>query len=86
MFGPLKSLASLEYPRCDPSGAELLSRKGALVEDDAFDAMLNMWRFNRVEGFTPRLGFYFEDYFDQRLNTSLDIAYGFSDKRLKTDF
>ena len=47
---------------------------------------LNSWRFNSVEGFVPRLSFYLEDYLDQRLNTSLGFAYGFSDKRFKTDF
>ena len=47
---------------------------------------LNCWRFNSVEGFTPRLSFYLEDYLDQRLNSSLNLAYGFSDERFKTDF
>jgi len=47
---------------------------------------LNSWRFNSVEGFTPRLSFYLDDYLDQRLNSSLKFAYGFSDERFKTDF
>ena len=47
---------------------------------------LNCWRFNSVEGFVPRLSFYLENYLDQRLNSSLGFAYGFSDKRFKTDF
>jgi hypothetical protein len=63
-----------------------LSTRTYFSENFAINGTLNLWRFNRVEGFTPRLGFYFEDYFDQRLNSSLDLAYGFSDKRLKTDF
>jgi hypothetical protein len=65
---------------------EILSERTYLSDNFAINAPLNMWRFNRVEGFTPRLGFYAEDYYDQRLNASLDIAYGFSDKRFKTDF
>jgi len=64
---------------------EILSERTYLSDNFAMNAPLNMWRFNRVEGFTPRLGFYAEDYDDQRLNASLDIAYGFSDKRFKTD-
>ncbi|NNJ54406.1 MAG: hypothetical protein HKP17_14655, partial [Ignavibacteriaceae bacterium] len=65
---------------------EILSERTYFSENFAINAPLNMWRFNRVEGFTPRLGFYADDYFDQRLNASLDFAYGFSDKRFKTDF
>ncbi|MFI5237406.1 MAG: DUF5686 family protein, partial [Ignavibacteriales bacterium] len=63
-----------------------LSTRTYFSENFAINAPLNMWRFNRVEGFTPRLGFYFEDYLDQRLNSLLDFAYGFSDERFKTDF
>jgi hypothetical protein len=65
---------------------EIFSERTYFSENFAINAPLNMWRFNRVEGFTPRLGFYVDDYFDQRLNSSLDFAYGFSDKRFKTDF
>jgi len=63
-----------------------LSTRTYFSENFAINGTLNIWRFNRVEGFTPRLGFYFDDYFDQRLNSALDLAYGFSDKRFKTDF
>jgi hypothetical protein len=63
-----------------------MSTRTYFSENFAINGTLNMWRFNRVEGFTPRLGFYFEDYLDQRLNSSLDFAYGFSDERFKTDF
>ncbi len=63
-----------------------VSTRTYFSENFAFNGTLNFWRFNRVEGFTPRLGFYFEDYFDRRLNSTLDIAYGFSDKRFKADF
>jgi hypothetical protein len=63
-----------------------LSTRTYFSENFSVNGTLNIWRFNRVEGFTPRLGFYFEEYLDQRLNSSLDFAYGFSDKRVKTDF
>ncbi len=63
-----------------------LSTRTYFSEHFAINGTLNMWRFNRVEGFTPRLGFYFEEYLDQRLNSSIDLAYGFSDERFKTDF
>jgi len=63
-----------------------VSTRTYFSENFSINGTLNFWRFNRVEGFTPRLRFYFEDYFDQRLNSDLDLAYGFSDKRFKTDF
>ena len=63
-----------------------VSTRTYFSENFSINGTLNFWRFNRVEGFTPRLGFYFEDYFDQRLNSDIDLAYGFSDKRFKTDF
>jgi hypothetical protein len=63
-----------------------LSTRTYFSENFAINGTLNLWRFNSVEGFTPRLGFYFEDYLDQRLNSSVDLAYGFSDKRFKADF
>ena len=63
-----------------------LSTRTYFSEYFSVNGTLNCWRFNSVEGFTPRLGFFLEDYLDQRLNSSLDLAYGFSDKRFKTDF
>jgi hypothetical protein len=63
-----------------------LSTRTYFSENFALNGTLNFWRFNSVEGFTPRLGFYLDDYLDQRLNSSVDLAYGFSDKRFKTDF
>lgn len=63
-----------------------VSTRTYFSENFSINGTLNFWRFNRVEGFTPRLGFYFEDYFDQRLNSDIDFAYGFSDERFKTDF
>jgi hypothetical protein len=63
-----------------------LSTRTYFSENFSINGTLNFWRFDRVEGFTPRPGFYFENYLDQRLNSSIDLAYGFSDKRFKTDF
>ncbi|MDH3269187.1 MAG: DUF5686 and carboxypeptidase regulatory-like domain-containing protein, partial [Ignavibacteria bacterium] len=63
-----------------------LSTRTYFSENFSINGTLNSWRFNSVEGFTPRLGFYLEDYLDQRLNSSLNLAYGFSDERFKIDF
>ena len=64
----------------------LLSFRTYFSDNFSMNAPLSLYHFNRVEGNALDLGFYFEDYFDQRLNSDLDFSYGFSDKRFKTDF
>jgi len=49
-------------------------------------APLGMYHFNRVEGNSLDFGFYLHRAADQRLNSSLNFSYGFSDKKLKNDF
>jgi len=64
----------------------ILSTKLNLSKDFAVSAPLGMYHFNRVEGNCLDYGFYLSGAANQRLNSSLDFSYGFSDKRLKTDF
>lgn len=47
---------------------------------------LNWYSFNKVSGHSANLTFYLDDVLNKRLNTSLDLSYGFSDKKFKTDF
>jgi len=56
--------------------------------DDSFavSGPLSWYRFNRVEGSVLDFAFYLDDAFDRRLNSYLDFSYGFTDKKLKTDF
>jgi hypothetical protein len=46
---------------------------------------LSLYHFNRVEGHAIDLGFFLDDALNKRLNNSLRLSYGFSDKKLKTD-
>jgi len=64
----------------------LLSTRTYLSDNFAANGPLNLYHFNRVEGHSLKLGFYADDYFNRRLNSSLELSYGFSDKKLKTDF
>ena len=49
-------------------------------------APLGMYHFNRVEGNALSFGIFLRRAFEKRLNSSLQFDYGFSDKKLKTDF
>jgi len=63
-----------------------LSSRTYLSDNFAINAPLNLYHFNRVEGHSLKLGLYIDDYLNRRLNSSLEISYGFSDKKLKADF
>ncbi|RLC75110.1 MAG: hypothetical protein DRI61_15470, partial [Chloroflexi bacterium] len=63
-----------------------LSTRTYLSDSFALNGSLNFYHFNRVEGHSLKLGLYIDDYFKRRLNSSLELSYGFSDKKLKTDF
>ena len=47
---------------------------------------LGLYHFNSVEGHSLDYGFYLNNAFDRRFNSSLKLSYGFSDKKLKTRF
>ncbi len=52
----------------------------------AVSAPLAMYHFNSVEGSALDYGLFLDDAFKERLNSSLQLSYGFSDKKFKTDF
>lgn len=63
-----------------------LSTRTYLSDNFAINGPLNLYHFNRVEGHSLKLAFYADDYFNRRLNSSLELSYGFADRKLKTDF
>jgi hypothetical protein len=65
---------------------EILGDRTYISDNFAINAPLSLYHFNRVEGHSLNLGFYLDDFYDQRLNSSLEFSYGFSDKDFKTDF
>ncbi|NWF49738.1 MAG: carboxypeptidase-like regulatory domain-containing protein [Ignavibacteriaceae bacterium] len=62
-----------------------LSARISLSDFFSVSAPLGMYHFNRVEGHSLDFGFFFEEAFKQRFNSSLRFSYGFSDKKFKTD-
>ncbi|MGB5848946.1 MAG: DUF5686 family protein, partial [Ignavibacteriaceae bacterium] len=85
----------LAYKRIDSVGNvprtfwddfSILSSQVYFTDNFAVSGPLVWYRFNRVEGSAPDFTFYLDDALDQRLNSYLDLSYGFSDEKFKTDF
>jgi hypothetical protein len=64
----------------------MLSTRVNFGKNYAVSGPLSLYHFNRVEGHALDFGFYASDLMKNRFNSSLDLGYGFSDKRFKTDF
>jgi hypothetical protein len=63
-----------------------LSTRIGLSDNFSVSGPLSLYKFNRVEGNVLNFGFYLDDEFDKRLNTSLELGYGFADKKWKGDW
>lgn len=63
-----------------------LSSRIDLSENFSVSAPLAMYHFNRVEGHAIDFGLFLNQANDLRLNSSLQLSYGFSDKKIKSDF
>lgn len=64
----------------------ILSSRIYLNENFSVSAPISMYHFNPVEGHALDYGFFLDDFLDERLNSTLNFSYGFSDKKFKTDF
>ena len=63
-----------------------LSTRLDLSDKFSVSAPLGMYHFNRVEGSAIDFGMFLDDAMNKRLNSSLQLSYGFADKKLKKDF
>lgn len=63
-----------------------LDTRIGLTKNISLSAPLGMYHFSRVEGHAIDFGVYVDNVFDQRLNSSIRLSYGFSDKKFKQDF
>ncbi|HEX9253197.1 MAG TPA: DUF5686 family protein [Ignavibacteriaceae bacterium] len=52
----------------------------------SISAPIAMYHFSRVEGHALDFGIFADDALNKRLNSSLKLSYGFSDKKFKQDF
>ncbi len=64
----------------------ILNTKIKLSKTASVSAPLSMYHFNRVEGHAVDFEFYFEEALERRLNSNLNLSYGFADKKFKQDF
>jgi hypothetical protein len=63
-----------------------LSTRMNLTDNFEVTAPLGIYHFNDVEGHSIDYGFYIDDAFNRRFNSSLEFSYGFADKKFKKDF
>jgi len=56
--------------------------------DDKFSISgpLSWYGFNRISGHNLNFSLFLDDAFNRRFNSSLDMAYGFADKKVNTEF
>ena len=69
----------------DEFPGNLINTRFAITDNFSISAPISMYHFNRVEGHALDFGFYFDELFDKRFNSNLDLSYGFSDKKIKSD-
>jgi hypothetical protein len=82
-----KRIDSIEaVPRKLLDNFSFLSSKIDLDENFSISAPLGMYHFNSIEGHALDFGIFLDKAFEQRLNSSLKLSYGFSDKKFKKDF
>jgi hypothetical protein len=78
---------SLEHvPKTFWDNFSFLSNRISINDSISVSAPLAMYHFSRVEGNALDFGFFINDFFNRRLNSSLNLSYGFSDKKFKQDF
>lgn len=64
----------------------ILNTRISLSKNISVSAPLGFYHFSRVEGHALDFGVFIDDAFDNRFNSSLQLSYGFSDKKFKQDF
>jgi len=79
-----KRIDSVEsIPRKFLDNFSILSSRIDLMKDLSVSAPLGMYHFNRVEGHALDFGIFVDNSLEDRLSSSLNLSYGFSDKRFK---
>ena len=79
-----KRIDSVEsVPRKFLDNFSLLSSRIDLMNNLSVSAPLSMYHFSRVEGHALDFGIFLDNSLEERLSSSLNLSYGFSDKRFK---
>jgi hypothetical protein len=79
-----KRIDSIEsVPRKFLDNFSVLSSRIDLMNKLSISAPLGMYHFNRVEGHTLDFGIFLNNFLEDRFSSSLNLSYGFSDKKFK---
>lgn len=82
-----KRIDSLEaVPKTFWDRFSLLSSSINLNDNLSITGPLSLYSFDRVEGHTLHFGADLSQLNEKRLNSNLDLSYGFADQKFKTDF
>lgn len=82
-----KKIDSLEHiKRSFWQNNSLFSPRWYFSDIYSITAPLGIYNFNKVSGHQLNFGFFIENELDMRFNSNIKVAYGFSDKKLKTKF
>ncbi len=73
-------------PRTFWDNFSFLSSYVGISDNFSISGPLSIYSFNVVEGHSLNMGLFGYDLLDKRLNSSINFGYGFSDKKVKTDF
>ncbi len=63
-----------------------ISTRESLTKNFSISGPLELYHFNKVEGNGLSFGFYFNDFSNKRISSSLKLGYGFADKKFKYNF
>ncbi|MDO8550814.1 MAG: DUF5686 family protein, partial [Ignavibacteria bacterium] len=73
-------------PRTFWDDFSILSTRMRLADNFEITTPLGIYHFNSVEGHAIDYGFFLNNAFERRFNSSLKFSYGFADEKFKTDF
>ena len=79
----IDSVSSIPFSFWD--NFSLLSPRNKIASNFYVNGLVMMYHFNVVEGHSYDPAFYIEDAFDKRLNSKLQLNYGFADNKFKHD-
>lgn len=85
-YKTIDSIQAIPHSFWDGFPGNLLSTQISLYDNINISGPLSLYHFNRVEGHALDFGLYANNLAEKRLNSSVNIGYGFSDKKFKTDF
>ncbi|MCU7496889.1 MAG: carboxypeptidase-like regulatory domain-containing protein [Ignavibacteria bacterium] len=85
-YRKIDSIKMIKKTYWDNPVKNILSGSIAFGENFSVSGPLGLYHFNRVEGHVLEPGIFLANAFNRRVNSSLSLGYGFSDKKFKQNF